>query len=77
MPVPEIHYISDMLALPSQFTSDDKCQGENPQQRVQKAAVLKLWVMIMMMMMITLIIILIIIIVDVEIIIVWGWMLSL
>lgn len=44
MSVPEIHYISGMLALPSQFTSNYKCQGENPQQRVQKAAVLKLWV---------------------------------
>lgn len=42
MPVPEIHYIIDMLALPSQFTSNDKCQFENTQQRVQKAAEIKL-----------------------------------
>lgn len=43
MSVPEIHYIIDMLALPSQFTSNDKCQGENPQQRVQKAAVIRVF----------------------------------
>ncbi len=40
MSVPEIlNYIFDMLALLPQFTSDDQCQRDNPQQRAQKKTV--------------------------------------
>lgn len=42
MSVPEIlNYIFDMLAFISQFTLDDQCQHDNPQEGAQKKTQLK------------------------------------